>query len=215
MPQRAVAIGCDRSPPLVDICAQRGFEVLVADAVQAPFRSGCADVALSVAVLHHLSTHARRVAACAELLRVVRADGGAVFLQAWAQEQGEGSRRSFLSQDVFVPWCLARKFASGTDAEVEAAGGVIDPARGAVVFQRFCHVYRRGELEELLAEAAAGLGITVVGGAAQEQPAVGADQELHGGVSGFRARSPVAVLRFEAAWYDKDNWCVIARRHVE
>jgi hypothetical protein len=136
-------------------------------------------------------------------LRIARPDGGAIFLQAWAQEQGEGSRRSFAAQDVFVPWCLARKFAAGTDAEVAAAGGVVDTARGVVVFQRYCHVYRRGELEELLAEAAAGLGIAVEG-------MVG---DGGGGAAGIGAAAGLdLVLCFEASWWDKDNWCCIARR---
>lgn len=81
VPARATAIGCDRSLPLAEICAQRGFQSLAADALCVPFRSNCADVVLSIAVIHHLSTHARRLAACSELLRLARPDGGVIFLQ--------------------------------------------------------------------------------------------------------------------------------------
>lgn len=122
-------------------------------------------------------------------------------MQAWALEQGEGSRRQFTSQDVFVPWCLARKFAAGSDEEVAAAGGVIDNARNSVVFQRFCHVYRRGELEELLTEAAHHMGLRVLGPPSDTEPeGVSVDPSLPG------------RLCIEASWFDKDNWCIIARR---
>jgi alkylated DNA repair protein alkB family protein 8 len=49
-------IGCDISPPLIEICAGRGHEVLVADAVNLPYRDDFGDAAISIAVLHHLST---------------------------------------------------------------------------------------------------------------------------------------------------------------
>ena len=143
--------------------------------------------------------------------------------QAWALEQGEGSRRAFATQDVLVPWCLARKFAAGSDEEVTAAGGVIDSARNVVVFQRFCHVYRRGELEELLKEAAEGMGLVVVGspggaevvsdGSALRNPI---NQVFSGELADpmHAIAGAVPVLRMVASWWDKDNWCVIAARDV-
>ena len=155
-PPHVAAIGCDRSAALMAIAGgARGCEGAVADAVGLPFRSGVADVVLCVAVLHHISTRARRVALIRELLRVAAPAGGRVFIQAWAREQGADSRRSFEGggQDALVPWCLHRRFVSGDDAGVAAAGGVLDTARNAVVFQRYVHAYAEGELEELVGEA--------------------------------------------------------------
>lgn len=83
-------VGCDVSAPLVNICASRGHEVLVADAVNLPFRSGFGDAAISVAVLHHLSTEGRRRKAVEELVRVVRT-GGHVLITVWAVEQEDQS----------------------------------------------------------------------------------------------------------------------------
>ncbi|CAA7401043.1 unnamed protein product [Spirodela intermedia] len=83
-------LGCDISAPLVNICASRGHEVLVADAVGLPFRSGYGDAAISVAVLHHLSTEGRRRKAVEELVRVVRR-GGHVLITVWAVEQEDQS----------------------------------------------------------------------------------------------------------------------------
>lgn len=49
-----------------------------------------------------------------------------------------------------VPWCLQRKFLPAESEEIAAAHGVEDPTKGVVVFQRYCHVYKKGELEDLL-----------------------------------------------------------------
>ncbi|KAH9622058.1 hypothetical protein KSS87_004393 [Heliosperma pusillum] len=79
-------IGCDISFPLVNICTDRGHEALVADAVNMPYRDGFGDAAISIAVLHHLSTPNRRIKAIEELVRVVR-KGGLVLITVWAVEQ--------------------------------------------------------------------------------------------------------------------------------
>ncbi|GAB4845237.1 tRNA methyltransferase, has a role in tRNA modification [Ancistrocladus abbreviatus] len=79
-------VGCDISSPLVKICAERGHEAVVADAVNLPYRTGFGDAAISIAVLHHLSSESRRRKAIEELVRVVR-KGGLVLITVWAVEQ--------------------------------------------------------------------------------------------------------------------------------
>jgi len=54
------AIGCDRSSELIRLCARRGFETLICDARNLPFRNQSFDYALSIAVIHHFSTEQRR-----------------------------------------------------------------------------------------------------------------------------------------------------------
>ncbi|KAJ0085366.1 hypothetical protein Patl1_08462 [Pistacia atlantica] len=83
-------LGCDISPPLIKICVDRGHEVLVADAVNLPYRTGYGDAAISIAVLHHLSTENRRKKAIEELVRVVK-KGGLVLITVWAVEQEDRS----------------------------------------------------------------------------------------------------------------------------
>lgn len=83
-------IGCDISYPLVKICVDRGSEVLVADAVSLPYRTDFGDAAISIAVLHHLSTEYRRKKAIGELVRVVK-KGGLVLITVWAVEQEDTS----------------------------------------------------------------------------------------------------------------------------
>ncbi|CAA6664460.1 unnamed protein product [Spirodela intermedia] len=65
-------LGCDISAPLVNICASRGHEVLVADALAFP------------------SVLGRRRKAVEELVRVVRR-GGHVLITVWAVEQEDQS----------------------------------------------------------------------------------------------------------------------------
>lgn len=83
-------IGCDISAALINICADREHEVLVADAVNLPYRTGYGDAAISIAVLHHLSTENRRRKAVEELVRVVK-KGGCVLITVWAREQEDRS----------------------------------------------------------------------------------------------------------------------------
>ncbi|KAK3028848.1 hypothetical protein RJ639_037692 [Escallonia herrerae] len=83
-------LGCDISGPLVKICADRDHEVVIADTVNLPYRTGYGDAAISIAVLHHLSTEDRRKKAINELVRVVK-KGGLVLITVWAVEQEDRS----------------------------------------------------------------------------------------------------------------------------
>ncbi|CAH9128293.1 unnamed protein product [Cuscuta epithymum] len=220
-------IGCDISAPLINICGDGGHEVLVADAVNLPYRSGYGDAAISIAVLHHLSTETRRRKAVEELIRTVK-KGGLVLITVWAREQEDGSLvkkwtpltdkyldewvasngpqvrcsspRSLASipesednghlvsgtgkdssideqQEYFVPWHLPyhRAEISGASACALASGlAKKDDKKGAVVYNRYYHVFSEGELERL--------------------------------VSGLD--NAVIADRF----YDKSNWCIVLEK---
>ncbi|KAJ3282334.1 tRNA methyltransferase, has a role in tRNA modification [Borealophlyctis nickersoniae] len=180
-------IGSDRSDKLIGICKDRGFEAMVCDTLSVPYRDGCFDFVLSIAVIHHLSSPDRRRAAIKELLRVVK-PGGRVLVFVWALEQQ--GRRKFTEQDVFVPWHLPkhRKPGGGTQQDAGAgAGAAVDGQTdsggttpvtasdtGDVVYQRYYHLFVKGELDELFRDA-------------------GCVREM---ISG----------------YDRDNWYVIATK---
>jgi alkylated DNA repair protein alkB family protein 8 len=139
-------------------------EVAGGDVLRIPLASGRFDATMCIAVLHHLSTKERRVRALKELCRVTKVDGD-VYVQAWAMEQEEGGKRRFESQDVMVPFKVQEKYLDlkkvegglgGDEDEGSAKDGVVgDKYEGAewdgdlVRFERYCHVYRAGELEEL------------------------------------------------------------------
>ena len=69
--------------------------------------------------------------------------GGVALVYAWALEQNGGrSGHAFAAQDVFVPF-----HKRGATASAQGEGS--DSQSAAVVHQRYCHVYRKGELREL------------------------------------------------------------------
>jgi len=144
--------------------------VAVADCMSIPLRDKSCDAAICIAVMHHLSTRERRTRCIQELARVVRV-GGLINIQAWALEQDESSRRRFAGTDVFVPFNAQPKYLdrvaqgkerASRDIEADNNKSVaemyseayekadFDERKGLVVFQRYCHLYRKGEMEELI-----------------------------------------------------------------
>lgn len=160
-------VGCDFSLGLLEICAvERGLEVFAGDATCLPLRSRSFDVALNIAVLHHVSSEPRRRKLVTETMRLLTVGGTALFY-AWALEQAEGgvSGHHFESQDVLVPFhkkagvqgkaVVTGGSGSGEkEAATASAGGAAgeddddDPAAPRV-YQRYCHVYKEGELVTL------------------------------------------------------------------
>ncbi|XP_055334019.1 alkylated DNA repair protein alkB homolog 8-like [Paramacrobiotus metropolitanus] len=86
-------VGCDRSVNLIDICRDRKLEVLISDVLSLPFRDGCCDGVLCIAVIHHLSSQERRIKALRELVRVLSVNGSAL-VYVWALEQKKDQRVS-------------------------------------------------------------------------------------------------------------------------
>jgi tRNA (uracil-5-)-methyltransferase TRM9 len=180
-----------RSTNLVKIAKQHEpHDVVVADNLSLPHPNGVFDFAISIAVIHHLSTPARRVEAVKCVLDLLRpstmpsssAEGGRALIYVWALEQKD-SRRGWdegHDQDVMVPWVLkqkkekeAKRKKKKDDAKGEEEKEEEQPVPdGDKTFLRYYHLYRKGELES--------------------------DIEQTGGV----------VLE---SGYEKDNWWAIAR----
>ncbi|KAL9058807.1 MAG: hypothetical protein Q9162_001531 [Coniocarpon cinnabarinum] len=152
-------VGSDRSAPLVSIAAQNHVypssrasnathenhgntsrvkhdatagiaDVLVADALTLPHPDARFDFAISIAVLHHLSTRSRRIAGLTEILHLLRspsatnAEGGKALVFVWALEQ-ESSRRGWKeggAQDVMVPWVMRSRGMPTHHREVTSRG---------------------------------------------------------------------------------------------
>ena len=146
--------------------------VAVADCIHLPIRTDSCDAAICIAVMHHLSTRGRRIRCLEELARVVKV-GGLINVQAWALEQEEDSKRKFHGADVLVPFNAQPKYLQASESKKEISannnqavngkgvaqmlsesfdGADFDNKKNLVIFQRYCHMYRRGELEELVAE---------------------------------------------------------------
>ncbi|XP_040278408.1 probable tRNA methyltransferase 9B [Bufo bufo] len=93
-------MGCDYCLPLVEAARNRGYEVMACDGLRLPYRGGCFDAVLSIAVIHHFSTKERRVLAIKEMTRILKV-GGQMMIYVWAMEQ---KRRKFEKQDLLIPW---------------------------------------------------------------------------------------------------------------
>ncbi|KAI1471585.1 S-adenosyl-L-methionine-dependent methyltransferase [Daldinia caldariorum] len=133
----------------------------IADSLALPFGGARrrVDFAICIAVVHHLSTRERRVEGVRALLDCVRPRSGKVLVYVWALEQGT-SRRGWdegtADQDQLVPWVMKsnkpkkqkkaeEKEEASNKKEMEKENG---ESVGASTFQRYYHLYRKGELEE-------------------------------------------------------------------
>ena len=176
-------LGCDRSLELVRLAAGRlstktittatttfsspADDVCVADTLALPFARARADFALCIAVVHHLSTRARRQAAIASVLGCVAPRAGRALVYVWALEQS-ASRRKWDAggeQDLLVPWVVT----ASQRKKMERAGQTQGTGQETTdqdttdqdttdqdttdqdtdqTFYRYYHLYREGELDE-------------------------------------------------------------------
>ena len=144
-----------RSENLVKIASRNGQRnALIADGLSLPHRNFSLDFAISIAVIHHLSTAVRRVQAIKSILLALRCtsiplspsvayigDGGKALIFVWALEQRD-SRRGWDAgdeQDVMVPWVMKGNRSGDT--------------LKAQTYNRYYHLYRQGELEHDITEA--------------------------------------------------------------
>jgi tRNA (uracil-5-)-methyltransferase TRM9 len=132
-----------RSRNLVSIAKQhQPHSVLVADILRLPHAPRAFDFAISIAVVHHLSTTERRVDAVRSLLNVLK-PGGQALVYVWALEQ-ESSRRGWSEQDdqdVMVPWVTRGSKKSASGAEMQSVAN-------DKTYHRYYHLYRKHELED-------------------------------------------------------------------
>lgn len=184
-------VGSDRSPSLTKIASShQPHAAVVSDILSLPHQNHSFDFAISIAVLHHLSTPERRVEAVQTILDTLNKHGKAL-LYVWALEQKE-SRRGWdegNEQDTMVPWVMREKKEKqkkdrkqqnkgdsvqpdASTQEGQTTGTSLEPA-GDKTFYRYYHLYRKGELEHNI--------------------------ELAGGT-------------IVEAGYDRDNWWAICQR---
>ncbi|KIW39055.1 hypothetical protein, variant [Exophiala oligosperma] len=135
-------VASDRSKALVDIASQhQPHSALLADTLNLPHPDSRFDFAISIAVIHHLSTKERRIEAISRILQTLKppsqkADSGQALIFVWALEQ-KSSRRGWDkgdNQDVLVPWVLKPDHNTNTE-----------PPK---TYHRYYHLYHEGELED-------------------------------------------------------------------
>ena len=153
-------IGSDRSKALLEIAREEkkdgANKVYLGDLLDLPHQVRAFDFAISIAVVHHLSTRPRRVQSIKSIIGTLilpeetagrrgEAGGGAgrALFYVWALEQ-KNSRRGWdegQEQDVMVPWVMRQ------NAEDR------NKIAGETTYERYYHLYRKGELEDDIQEA--------------------------------------------------------------
>lgn len=137
-------IGSDRSLGLIECAHTNGggkYALCIADGLHLPHEDDRFDFAISIAVIHHFSTEARRIGAIRHILAKLRA-GGQFLVYCWALEQ-EKSRRGYTKgddQDVLVPWVLQKRVLS------QKEDGSHKPKVEQETKYRYYHLYKEGEL---------------------------------------------------------------------
>jgi len=115
--------GIDICPIFVKLCQESGLNVIEGTMTHLPYKDKTFDFVYCIAALHHLTTQDLRSKAIQEMIRVCKPEGF-IFILVWALEQEPGSKHSFTTQDVLVPW------------------------KDSLTTQyRFYHVYKEHELE--------------------------------------------------------------------
>lgn len=137
-------IGTDIAESFAMLCKTKDktAQTLVTDTTSIPFRNNSLDYAISIAVIHHLSTDERRKQAIYELLRVIK-KGGRCLIYVWAFEQA----KKFGAKDVFVPWNNQPKFENENSKETDKE---FDEKKNTIVYKRYYHLFEKGELEKLV-----------------------------------------------------------------
>ena len=145
--------GTDRSGNLLSIAKEKNenSQFFIADSLKLPIRTESFDAAISIAVIHHFSNELLRIQALREIFRIVK-KGGLILVYVWAMEQKE---KKFTEQDNFVPWHLQNKYENETKVETLENGPNImkDKKIDCTVYQRYYHVFYKGELEDLINKA--------------------------------------------------------------
>lgn len=96
-------IGVDSCTKFVEICNNKGLNVMESDMTKLPFEDDSADGIICIASFHHLSTNDRRIKALQELKRILKPNCQ-LLLSVWSVNQPEKTRRRFRYGDVIVPW---------------------------------------------------------------------------------------------------------------
>ncbi|ORX92185.1 uracil-5--methyltransferase TRM9 [Clohesyomyces aquaticus] len=157
-------VGSDRSTNLVKIAKSHSpHSAIVADNLSLPHPPKSFEFAISIAVIHHLSTPERRIEAVQAVLELLRPSsssgsdhGGRALIYVWALEQKE-SRRGWdegHEQDVMVPWVMKGKKDKGDKQRRKEERRASEQGEkkgieqsGDKTFLRYYHLYRKGELE--------------------------------------------------------------------
>lgn len=145
-------VGSDRSIGLLETAQEKSdsYELFAADCLKLPLRNSICDAFISIAVIHHFSKEELRQKAITEAIRVTKV-GGEGLIYVWAFEHGDESvsKKKFTEQDNFVPWHLHFKYEKDLE-NIDHTDAKVDLEKKSVIYNRYYHVFKKGELDLLL-----------------------------------------------------------------
>ena len=169
--------GSDRSSGLATVASARlrpnsmgviecpKADVCIADGLRLPYRNGSCDAAISIAVIHHMSSVKRRVALLDEIGRILR-KGGRALVTSWATEHDDMKKMDTWEKidapevddppgyssphDFLVPWHLPLHRAEAAGTLQSSSTGQFNKEKNSVMYKRYYHLFAPGELEKLV-----------------------------------------------------------------
>jgi len=117
--------GIDISQELVNICINKGFDVIKGNMTNLPYNDNYFDGIICIASYHHLENDNDRKKTLNEIYRVLK-NNGVCFLEVWAKEQYDNNKE-FKNKSNLVKWTSVK---TGN------------------IYYRFYNIYSNGELEE-------------------------------------------------------------------
>jgi len=121
--------GIDISIKLVDICRNKGFDVIKAPMTSIPFDNNSFDGVICIASYHHLTNDEDRKKTLDEIYRILKNNGYA-FIEVWSKEQTDNSNKNSLN---FVRKSNLVKWTSKKTGDI---------------YYRYYNIYSFGDLEE-------------------------------------------------------------------
>lgn len=118
-------MGIDFSEKLVEICCDKKLNVTLASMTAIPYNDMIFDGFIAVASYHHLENDDERRLTLNSMYRILK-PGATGLIVVWAMEQGNRSKFQFDKKNMIVPW----------------------KARNGTIYERYYHIYRKGELVE-------------------------------------------------------------------
>ena len=110
------------------------YSYTLSNMIHLAYRDNLFDAIINVAVIHHISTHKRRVECLREMIRVVR-NGGQICISVWADEQ--------IKKDK---WIQCNIGASNTDYMIPF------DKRNGEVHMRYYHLFTETDFRQLLSD---------------------------------------------------------------
>ena len=120
-----IFIGTDFSIELLKICKEKQLETVVANNCTLPYKDNSFDSAISIAVIHHLSTSELRQLAINEIIRITKPNG-LLMIQVWAFEREYNTK--YETQDAMIPW----------------------KTKDNKIYNRYYYLFKKNELDKMI-----------------------------------------------------------------